>query len=59
MESFPSKGDQALGKSEQMVIPVRGLFSSKASILQMFQAVVRMKVGVYLEMHRVLHIVFP
>lgn len=42
-----------------MVIPVRGLFSSKASILQMFQAVVRMKVGVYLEMHRVLRIVFP
>jgi len=58
MESFPSKGHQALGRSEQMVIPVRDLFSSKSSTFQIFQAV-WMKISVYLKMHRVLRLGSP
>ena len=56
MEGFPPKGDQALGKGEQIVIPVKGLFPSKSSMFLMSRAVVCMKC---LEMHWVLHITPP
>lgn len=59
MESFPSNGDQALGKTEKTAIPVRGLFSSKSLVLQMFQTVVWMKISVYLEMREILRIISP
>lgn len=55
-EGFPPKGDQASGKGEQMIIPVRDLFPSKSSFFLVFQAVVWTKIIACLEMHGVLHI---